>query len=830
MESAASSSEPSAEIFAGVRVFVVAGRADERETYAWCLEQFGAEVRSVSSAVEAGASLAGEDLHLVLVAAGDAEAATEAVQAVRERVSVNGIVPVVALTPAGSDEADTALIAGCHARVPVPVEADRFVGVVAAITGRLRDVKSLAAVLEAKRAALDDRLTRLNTIVGSTSSPRDRTRGLERRARARRQGGGKVPKHEPVVAAAESGIEKELTDIKFALDESSIVAITDQHGIIQYVNDQFCAISKYSREELVGQDHRIINSAHHSKEFIRDLWTTIARGKVWKGEIRNRAKDGSIYWVDTTIVPFLNAKGKPYQYVAIRNDITQRKEGEERLRELATLLDNATDAIVVRDLRQMVLYWNKGAERLYGWTAEEAAGRPVVDLIYRDASPQFQSACRVVVEAGEWSGEIAHRTKAGADVTVLSRWTLVRDANGEPKSIFVVNTDIGEKKRLESQLLRAQRMESIGTLAGGIAHDLNNILSPILTSIQMLQLKLHDEQSRAVLDALRTSALRGSDLVRQVLSFARGAAGERIMLQPGYVIRDALKILKEALPKSIEVELHIPRDLWIVAGDPTQIHQVLMNLCVNARDAMSAGGRLTVRAENVVIDENYARMTIEASPGHYVRITVADTGIGIAPEVADRIFEPFFTTKEHGRGTGLGLSTVLGIVKGHGGFVNVYSEPGRGTEFRLHIPADTSAPLDEPGADAVELSMGHGELILVVDDEAAIREITRHTLETFGYRTLTANDGPEAVALFAEHRRKIRAVVLDMMMPLMDGPMTIRALRRLDPTVRILATSGLTSGGKTPGADAAGVNGVLPKPYTADTLLQALAAILAARD
>lgn len=624
-----------------------------------------------------------------------------------------------------------------------------------------------------------------------------------------------------------AGVEKELADIKFALDQAAIVAITDQTGKITYVNDKFCEISKYSREELLGQDHRIINSAYHPKEFIRNIWTTIASGKVWRGELRNRAKDGSIYWVDTTIVPFLNEKGKPFQYVAIRSDITERKFAEERIRQQASLLDKAQDAILVCDLSYRILYWNKGAERIYGWRAEEVLGKEICDVVCKGSREQLEKAQEALRRADEFNAEERHDTKSGKPLVIESRWTLVRNEKEQPDYFLIINTDITEQKRTESQLLRAQRIESIGTLAGGIAHDLNNILSPIMMAIDMLQLNAKDEETERWLSMARENAERGASMVKQVLSFARGVEGERISVQVRHVIKDLIKVLNETLPKSINVKSEIEPELNLISADPTQINQVLMNLCINARDAMPMGGTLSISAENATLDENYARMHIEAKPGRYVLISVKDTGSGMPPEVQQRIFDPFFTTKEIGKGTGLGLSTALSIVKSHGGFINVYSEPGRGTQFTIYLPAAESASPAAESKKASPYPAGSGELILIVDDEENILQITKATLEKFGYRTLTASDGTEAMATYAQRGDEIALVLTDMAMPFMDGAATIRALRKLNPTLPIIAASGLTTPEQSGEIQNNHVNAFLAKPYTAEKLLTTIAAVLA---
>jgi PAS domain S-box-containing protein len=620
---------------------------------------------------------------------------------------------------------------------------------------------------------------------------------------------------------------KESADLKFALDESAIVAITDRTGKITYVNAKFCEISRYERSELLGQDHRIINSGFHPKEFIRELWTTIAGGRVWRGELKNRAKDGSVYWVDTTIVPFLDERGKPYQYVAIRYDITERKRAEEKIREQAALLDVAQDAILVRSLTGEILFWNKSAENLYGWTAEEALRENFNEKLFGASVPQLEEARRITAAEGKWSGEFRQQTKAGKPLIVESRWTLVRDERtGEPQSFLVANTDITERKQLEAQFLRSQRMESIGTLAGGIAHDLNNILSPMLMSVQFLQRKHRDEESQKWLAALRENAERGAGLIKQVLSFARGTEGERLPVQPRHLVKEVIRILRETLPKSINIRFFIPDNLWVVQADPTQIHQVLMNLSVNARDAMPSGGVLTLKAENVVIDESYARMRPEARTGKFMMISVADTGGGIAPENLDKIFDPFFTTKEIGRGTGLGLATVAGIVKSHRGFVNVYSEPGRGTRFNVYLPAVAIEETKIEETEKTEPPGGDGECVLVVDDEELIRNVARKVLENSNYRVVTAANGAEALAVYQTRKNDIAVVISDMMMPVMDGATLAHALLEIDPQVSIIGASGLLDINEEKQSRFPAAKAYLAKPYTAEKLLATLARVL----
>ncbi|BAZ49715.1 multi-sensor hybrid histidine kinase [Nostoc sp. NIES-4103] len=498
----------------------------------------------------------------------------------------------------------------------------------------------------------------------------------------------------------------------------------------------------------------------------------------------------------------------------------ERKQTEQKIREQAALLDVATDAIFVRDFDDQILFWNKAAERLYGCKQEEAIGKKTQELWQENNLSHLQESLQILMKNGSWQGELHQKTKSGKEIIVESRSSLVQEFGNKPQCILVVNTDITQKKQLEAQFLRAQRLESIGTLASGIAHDLNNVLAPILMTAQLLETQIPDERSRRLLPMLITNAKRGANLVKQVLSFTRGVEGERTLLQLKHLIIEIQQIIKETFPKSIEVSSKISSNLGTIFGDATQLHQVLMNLCVNARDAMPNGGKLKISAENFLIDKNYAKMNLDAQVGPYVVINVSDTGIGIRPEILDRIFEPFFTTKELGKGTGLGLSTVLGIVKSHNGFINVYSEEGRGSEFKIYLPAQEATETIEETEQ--ELPQGNGELILVVDDEAAILDITKTSLENHNYKAITARDGIEAIALYAEHRDEISLVLTDMVMPSMDGITTIRTLRKINPDVKIIAVSGLATNDKVNAAYDVGIKAFLSKPYTTNQLLQTI--------
>jgi PAS domain S-box-containing protein len=514
------------------------------------------------------------------------------------------------------------------------------------------------------------------------------------------------------------------------------------------------------------------------------------------------------------------------QLMAISRDITERRRAEEQILEQAELLDKATDAIVVCDLHGKILFWNKGAERMYGWPREEIIGRNLSENLYRKQAT-FMEIIDAVIANGEASGEVDFTTLEDRELTADVRWTLLCDKYNAPRAVLAIHTDVTEKRMIESQLMRAQRMESIGTLAGGIAHDLNNILTPILTSIEILKLTETEDRARKVLETIERSARRGADIVRQVLSFARGIQGKRVEIQPKRLLSDIGTLITDTFPKHISLQMALRKSDWPILGDPTLLHQVLLNLSVNARDAMPQGGLLTITADNVVVDERSAKAYDRGKPGKYVVISVGDSGDGIPDKIRDKIFEPFFTTKEVGKGTGLGLATVLTIVKSHNGFIDVQRNGDSGTVFKVFLPTvETPHPKPPESESLSTMPRGNGETILVVDDEPSILAITGDTLETFGYRVLEAHDGAEALALYQKHQDEIAVVLTDLTMPIMDGNSTIRELLRRNPAVKIIASSGFKTGQTGPVYLPTPGRLFLAKPYTAESLLKTVRRIL----
>jgi PAS domain S-box-containing protein len=612
-------------------------------------------------------------------------------------------------------------------------------------------------------------------------------------------------------------------------NSSDIITILSPRGKVLFESPSVERVLGYKPEDLVGRNAFDLVHPNDLQEVL-----TAFSGELKKEaepeevvEYRFRHRDGS--W------RFLESIGKNMMHdphvrgiVVNSRDVTERKRAEERIHEQAALLDKATNAIMTLNLEGEITFWNSGAERLYGWRSDEAVDRLHESELYaKDNAPAVNALARTLRD-GAWKGELAQVGKSGKDILVESRWTLVHDRDRNPKSILIINTDITEKKKLETHLLRSQRMESIGTLAGGIAHDLNNVLTPILMSIRVLREDLPEGGSRHLLDTLEASAQRGASIVQQVLSFARGAEGEHALFQIRHPICEVIKIARETFPPTITIPSDVPKDLWLIYGEATQVHQVLMNLLVNARDAMPHGGKIRVEAANLVIDESYARMQPDAQPGRYVVITVSDTGTGIPPALVSRIFEPFFTTKPVGKGTGLGLSTALGIVRSHGGFVNVYSEVGKGTTFKVHYPAapDGAAEQAVSPNKQTPIHLGNGELVLIADDELAIREIIKVTLENHNYRVLTATDGAEAVACLAQNRNEVAVVIIDMAMPVMDGPAAMRALRAIRPELPMIAISGRMEYSQTLEDNKEAPVKFLAKPFTTEQLLQTLHHIL----
>jgi PAS domain S-box-containing protein len=597
----------------------------------------------------------------------------------------------------------------------------------------------------------------------------------------------------------------------------------DIQGNCLFANPKCLQLMGLSDQAAQGQGW--LNAMHPSdRQQIFSEWDEAVKNqRDFTAEHRFITSTGQVNWCSSSVIAAYDQAGKVMGYLGTVMDINARKAGEQKIREQAALLDIATDGIIVRNLESQIQFWNKGAASIYGWSAAEAIGQSTVQLFYPHVpDTTVETAWQKVLTTGLWQGELLKTTKQGNQVVIESHWTLVRDDDNNPCAVLSVDTDVTEKNLLEKQFLRTQRLESLGTLASGIAHDLNNVLTPIVGAAQLLPHTLPnlDSRNQRLLQMMTDSAKRGSALVKQILTFARGLDGQRTTLQIRHLLSEIVSVARQTFPKSIEIILDVnTNDLWLVLVDATQIHQVLMNLFVNARDAIIADGKIVAAAENLVIDAANIHQYRQIPVGSYVLITITDSGIGMDSKVLAKIFDPFFTTKE--TGTGLGLSTVSGIIKAHGGFVDVESKVNQGSCFKLYLPAINSQETDEQ-TEKIESWDGHGSLVLVVDDELAVRQITKESLEAYNYRVLLASDGVEAIAQYVQDHSEIDVVILDMMMPNLDTPSIMRALQRINPCIPIIVMSGSDSANAQAMIDQQGAKSFLTKPFTTNEMLQAI--------
>jgi PAS domain S-box-containing protein len=543
-------------------------------------------------------------------------------------------------------------------------------------------------------------------------------------------------------------------------------------------------------------------------------------------------------WISLTNSPLRDASGNIGGVIGLMRDITDQKRAEQNLRKsndhlreseerYRRLIEMSPDAVIIQSEGKIVFINPAGLKLLGAAQTGDLVGKPMIDLIHPDSREIAAKRLSQMIGGHAFvplvEQKLLRLDGKAVDVEVMS---VTFSYNSVP-AIQIMARDITARKLLEARYLRDQRIETIGALASGIAHDLNNVLAPIVMTIALLRDKCDDPESLAMISAMETSAHRGAGIIQQLLTFGRGASGQKTPIQPRYLIKEIADIARETFPKSIQIVTQFRNSDWLVMGDPTQLHQVLLNLCVNARDAMPKGGKITLSLDLAQVDENDPQFPVSVKSGPHIVISVQDTGKGVPDELREKIFEPFFTTKELGKGTGLGLATCVNLIKRHNGFILLAPSSGTGALFQVYLPANTPVAIPDAKSHAVQLAPANGELVLVVDDEESIRRITRTALERHGYNVVTANDGMDAIAVFKRHQRQIRVVLIDIMMPVMGGLTAMRHLKAIKPDVVILATSGMVP--KDLEAELAELKprAFLPKPFTTWELLDMVGAAIA---
>ncbi len=589
--------------------------------------------------------------------------------------------------------------------------------------------------------------------------------------------------------------EAELRLRQLALEASAnSVVITDHAGLVIWANAAFTKLTGYTLDEVRGQNLRLLKSGQHDEAFYRQLWETVLAGAIWRGEITNRRKDGTLYHEASTITPLRDESGRVTHFIAIKEDNTAEKERGAQIRAETSLLDLTTDAICVRTVAGRILYWNKSAETIYGWPQAEAAGQDHPALLGL-SSPASNLALELALERGSWSGEFQALSRGREKVLVESRWTLMRSDLGAPQALLIVDTDITSKKRVEDQLRQAQKMEAVGQLAGGVAHDFNNILSAMLMNLGLLKEDTQlDAESSKRMDEVAGAARQAARLTRQLLLFSRRSPMEIQVVELNGVIENMLHMLRRLIGENIDVHFHCPNGPIRLKADAGMMEQVVMNLLVNARDAMPKGGQITVATSLFEFDQASVEKHPERLVGHFACLSVEDTGCGMEAGILKRIFEPFFTTKGTSEGTGLGLATVHGIVGQHLGWVEVQSQVGQGSRFDVFLPAASLPAASSGDAHEVEVAHRGTENILLVEDDILVRRIAAQCLRQLGYQVWEAGSGSEALDLWVQCPGQIALLFTDIVLAGgMTGLELAERLRCDQPGLKVIVSSGYDS-------------------------------------
>ncbi|GAB4420164.1 MAG: hypothetical protein OHK0032_15940 [Thermodesulfovibrionales bacterium] len=577
------------------------------------------------------------------------------------------------------------------------------------------------------------------------------------------------------------------------------IVITDLTGNIIYVNPFFEDVTGYSASEALGKNPRILKSGYQDRAFYKELWDTITSGNPWRGTFVNKRKDGSLYHEDAVIFPIKDSSGKIANYAAVKRDITDRKKAESALKESEErfrLLTESTLTGVYLIQDNLFRYVNPALASIFGYRVEDLIDKlGPMDLVAPEDRALVAGNIRRRIE-GEvrdirYSFKGLRKDGAIIDVEVHGA---KGDYNGRPAVIGTL-LDITERNKLEEQFRQAQKMEAIGLLAGGIAHDFNNILNAIIGFGSLIEMNMKkDDPSKSHIREILNSGERAAHLTRSLLAFSRKQIIEPKPQNLNEIIRGVEKFLKRIIGEDIELKtVLLDKDL-IVFVDRGQIEQVLMNLATNARDAMPDGGELIIETEIIQMDEEYIKRHGYGKLGTYALLSVTDTGIGMDEKTRERIFEPFFTTKELGRGTGLGLAMVYGIVKQHDGFINVYSEPQKGTIFKIFLSL-LESEVEDIGSATPPAAYPEGgvETVLVAEDDQTVRKLTRDILERFGYKVIASEDGEDAIKKFKDNKEDIQLLLLDVIMPKKNGKEVYEEIKKLNPDIKTIFLSGYTA-------------------------------------